>query len=335
VSEGSTILVVGVPRSGTSWVGRVLASTPDAGYLGEPDNHEHSPFALRAKLGLQGHYYSDLDPSVDAPAYERLWREAFTAPSPGGDSALERARRAASLRLLRRASDAEVRRSIADPGRATRSVRLAARLAVPDRPSAASRNLVVKTVHAQLALDWIAERFPVKVLVVLRRPLNVVSSWKQMGWLHAGADVLGELDPRSLSRLERASGVAAVSGGPPLEQATQLIGLLTGALLDATRRHPEWSVVAHEALCAEPHRCFRIAASELGLGWSGAVDRMLDELNRPGTRYETLRVAADLDDVWRTRLTQEEIDAASTQLRRFDLDWSHPATSTQGAVSAE
>ncbi|MGH3002226.1 MAG: hypothetical protein ACRDM1_06125, partial [Gaiellaceae bacterium] len=252
-----------------------------------------------------------------------------------GDTAFERVRRAAALRLLRRASDADVLGSMIDPRQATRDVRLAARLAVPDRPSAPSRNLVVKTVHAQLAVEWIASRFPVEVLVVLRSPLNVVSSWKQMGWLHAGGDVLRELDPRTARRLEHAFGIPPVSGGSPIEQATHLIGLLTAALLDAAARHPEWSVVEHEALCDAPHAGFRAAASRLGLGWSGEVDRLLDRMNRPGARYETSRVAAELDDIWRTRLTQQEIETASALLQRFDRDWLPGTAAANGQVSAE
>ncbi|MGH3003603.1 MAG: hypothetical protein ACRDM1_13240, partial [Gaiellaceae bacterium] len=133
MSDGSIVLVAGVPRSGTSWIGHVLGSTPGAGYVGEPDNHEHSPFALRAKLGLPGYYYPDVDPSDDAPVYERLWRETF-AVQGAGDTAFERVRRAAALRLLRRASDADVLGAMIDPRQATREVSLAARLAVPDRP---------------------------------------------------------------------------------------------------------------------------------------------------------------------------------------------------------
>jgi hypothetical protein len=35
----SLILILGLPRSGTSWLGKVFDSHPDVAYLHEPDKH--------------------------------------------------------------------------------------------------------------------------------------------------------------------------------------------------------------------------------------------------------------------------------------------------------
>lgn len=306
------VLVVGVPRSGSSWVGRVLGSTTGAAYLGEPDNHEHSAFALRAKLGLPGRFYTELAVGDEAPAYAALWANAYGTRA---DSPAERVRRKLAERLLRRAADDDVRHSLERGRYTTAGLRLAAALAVPERPPAGDC-LVVKSVYAQLALDWIADRFPVRVAVVLREPLNVLSSWKAMGWLRPGTETLAELGPATVARLEERFGIDATATGS-IEQAATLIALLHTALVDAARRHPDWLVLVHEDLCAQPHDRFEQAAGALGLRWDASVDTLLDELNRPGTGYETARVASDLTDVWRSRLTPEEEDAARQIFRRY------------------
>jgi hypothetical protein len=309
------VLVVGVPRSGSSWVGRVLGSTPGSAYLNEPDNHQHSPFALRAKLGLPGRFYTELTGDDDAAAYSALWTTAFAAED-SGDSPMDRVRRNVSSRLLRRATDAEVRRAFA-VGRCTSGgLRMAAALAVPERPPAGDR-LVVKSVHAQLSLEWLAARFPIRIAIVLRDPLNVLSSWKQMGWLRPGAEILEELDPETARRLEARYAVDACGTGT-VEQAAHLIGLLHSALTDVTSRHADWVVLSHEELCARPHEGFQEAAESLGLRWGDAVDALVDDLNRPGRGYETARVTAGLADAWRSRLTAEEQDAARTVFGRFE-----------------
>jgi hypothetical protein len=309
------VLVVGVPRSGSSWVGRVLGSTPGSAYLNEPDNHEHSPFALRAKLGLPGRYYTELKGGDDAPAYSTLWTTAF-AMGGSADSHIDRVRRNVSSGLLRQATDAEVRRSFV-VGRYTSSgLRMAAALAVPERPPAGDR-LVVKSVHAQLSLEWLAARFPIRIAIVLRDPLNVLSSWKQMGWLDQGAETPAELDPETARRLEARYPVDSWGEGT-VEQAAHLIGLLHSALVDAASRHADWVVLSHEALCTEPHERFKEAAESLGLRWDATVDALLDALDRPGQGYETARVASHLADVWRTRLTSEEQDAARVVFGRFE-----------------
>jgi hypothetical protein len=320
VSSRTAVLVVGVPRSGTSWVGRVLGSTPGATYVGEPDNHEHSPFALRAKLGLPGHYYPRLDVGAAAPLYERLWAESLGSFRRRDDTTATHARRAIALRLLGGVSEATMRASFERGRPATARAALATMLAVPERPSVDQGNLVVKSVSAQLALEWIVARFPVKVLVVLREPLNVVSSWKEIGWLHAASDVLGELEAAAAHALEEEFAIPPLAEHTPVESAAQLVGLLTSALLGSLARHPEWTAVSHEDLYRHPHERFAAAAAELGLSWGEDVDELLDSLNRPGTGYETTRIASELEDVWRRRLTPEEEAQARTVLEGFRVD---------------
>src|SRR5205823_1469687 len=70
------ILVAGLPRSGTTWVGEVLGHTAGARYLHEPDNHLLRPEAWWAKRGLGP--YPELAPEQDAPGYEQLWALAFS-----------------------------------------------------------------------------------------------------------------------------------------------------------------------------------------------------------------------------------------------------------------
>jgi hypothetical protein len=317
------VLVVGAPRSGTSWVGRVLGSTEGATYLGEPDNHEHTPFALRAKLGVPGYFYPA--PDAGAAAYERLWREALTMPAGlrrETPSTIARARRKLALELLRTASEAEMLQALREPARAPARLRLAASLAVPARPGRAADRLVVKSVHAQLALEWIVARFPVRVLIVLRHPLNVLSSWKELGWLDgAEADPLAELDPQVQQEVAERLGISVMGDADTvMSRAAWLVGLLTCVLTDGAERHPDWVVVAHESLCERPHELFAATAERLGLHWTSQSDELLDELDRPGTGYETMRVASDLVDVWRTRLTPREVYEASSALERFRLD---------------
>src|SRR5207237_10167784 len=85
---GARVLVAGLPRSGTTWVGEVLGRTAGARYLHEPDNHLLRPEAWSAKRRLGP--YPELRPGGDVVSgevggYERLWARAFAGgarPSP-------------------------------------------------------------------------------------------------------------------------------------------------------------------------------------------------------------------------------------------------------------
>ena len=68
------VLIVGLPRSGTSWVGNILGRAPRTAYVHEPDG-DHDPFAFRARRG--SFIMPVLAPGDSAPDMERLWAGAL------------------------------------------------------------------------------------------------------------------------------------------------------------------------------------------------------------------------------------------------------------------
>jgi hypothetical protein len=318
------VLVVGVPRSGTTWVAHVLGQTSEAAFLDEPDNHLAFPFALRAKRRLRGGFHPALAPDEPAAEYELLWRRALDVGDgrAGAYRAWERLRRTASTRLLRSASQAQKWAAFDETVRLPLRLRAAEELAIPERPERRLDNLIVKSVYASLSLEWITARFPVQTVIVLRAPLNVLSSWARIGWLgRPGDDMLDTLGADIQERLSHRWHVEAPPVGSSIfARAAWLIGALTSELARAAERDPSCLTVVHEHLCEQPHERLRLLAEQCGLRWSAAVDHALDDLNRPGTGYELRRVAKDLPDAWRSRLDPDRIGEALAVLERFPLD---------------
>ncbi|MGH7750371.1 MAG: sulfotransferase, partial [Candidatus Dormibacteria bacterium] len=76
------VLVVGAPRSGTTWLAQVLAAEPGSRLVHEPDNPAFHPDAAEARALYGG--YASLHRGERVPAYEELWDAAFaTAPADG------------------------------------------------------------------------------------------------------------------------------------------------------------------------------------------------------------------------------------------------------------
>ncbi|HXY91057.1 MAG TPA: sulfotransferase, partial [Acidimicrobiia bacterium] len=168
---GAPVLVVGHERSGTTWVGRVLASTPGTSYLGEPDHPRLGAFANRAVQGLGSHPV--LGAADPAPAdYARLWDVAFGAPVR-----IVRGQGRLSAALFAGTSDDE-RFAASHPlhPRVTARLRAAQITAVPRNRAGDFSSRIVKSVRAQLALDWICARWSPTVVVCRRHPLDVVAS---------------------------------------------------------------------------------------------------------------------------------------------------------------
>lgn len=314
--------MAGVPRSGTTWVGTLLGATPESTYVEEPDNHLTYPFAFRAKYRLPGCFYTALNPDDEAPEYERLWREALRPAARRSPSPDRKARRALCAALWRLAAHDEIRRAFLDPNAVALKLRAARTLSVPVTPLLPSRHVVVKSVYAALSLEWIAARFPVRVVIVRRHLLNVISSWMELRWVGtAGNDMLDSLDPAVQDRLSAEHGVPLPDpGASSFARGTWLLGVLDLALLDAARRHPDWLVVSHEALCDDPALGFRSLSHQLGLDWTAAAERVLDSLNRPGRGTQRARLSSQLPEIWRSRLRPDQLAEIAPLLERFGFD---------------
>jgi hypothetical protein len=85
------------------------------------------------------------------------------------------------------------------------------------------------------------------------------------------------------------------------------VALFTSVLHSAVEDHPARLAVSHESLCADPTGGFRQIYAGLGLTWTDEAERFVRESNRPGTGYETARVAAEQPDRWKRRLSREQL----------------------------
>jgi len=315
-SAGERVLVAGIPRSGTTWVGRVLGQADRACYVHEPDNHLVRPEAWWAKRELGA--YPRLLPGQAAPDYERLFAVAFAG---GSRPSL----RYTWARALHRCVPRRQRRTPRAPGSAeTGTLRLARGLAGHGSGGGGSEHVVVKSIFCARSLEWLAERFEPAVVVVERHPFAVIGSWAELGW-----SAFLDTDPAAVAECRAAFGVEAPrSGAPWVDRAAWHFGFLSAALGRAVARHPHWQVVNHEALCTGPEAGFDVLCDRLGLSFGTGARRFLLASNRPGKGYSTNRVWAD--QVGRGRLTPPEQERVTEILSRFPA--LRPAT--PGPISA-
>lgn len=304
--SGKRVLIAGVPRSGTTWLGQVLGHVQDARYVHEPDNHLVRPEAWRAKRGLGS--YPALRPGQDAPEYEHLWAAAFAGgPRPSLFGAGARI----VHRLVPRAEKRALRKDAS--GFAANVARLAGTLAERQTEPQAAKTVIVKSVFCARSLEWLADRFAPSVVVIRRHPFAVVASWSDLGWSNF---------------LDRDRGAVRdcveVVGGPPpspeaswIDRAAWHFGFLSSVLDRAIARHPEWWEVRHEMLCGDPEPGFRRLCLALGLEWTVAAEQFLAASNRPGRGYETNRLWAEQVDAGRSRLSLADQERVLEVLSAF------------------
>src|SRR5581483_4630914 len=291
------VVIVGLPRSGTTWTLQALGTSPGVRRTFEPDNEEWHPAAIHGKHRLGR--YPTLAPGEHDRAYHRLWEWILSGGYEGPRAKL-------ALFLL-------------EPGRRERNFEgktdaltwLAGTVARDPKPSAPRRRaagtgrVVAKSIHAQLALEWLSSTFDVEVLVLLRHPANVLASWLGMN-LKDSRNATLETSARVHSRFVRRWGVP-LPGPGRLEQMCWRIGLLTAALDEVLARHPEWHCRVHEELCTDPPRQFRSLFDELGLDWTPATAEYLDRHDQPGSGFTVERRASELPDAWQRRLDDDQL----------------------------
>ncbi len=305
----ANVLLVGPPRSGTTWIGQTLGRARGATYVHEPDG-DHQVFALRAKRG--GPRHVALRPGDPAPRYEALWRGAFAGGAPN------RAPLARVAKYCFETSSAEEHAAARWGAAPTWRMRLATAWAAPlVAPGGAPvDHVVAKSVQASLAVEWIATRFAPTVVVVERHPLNALASWLDLGMGGNGPDALALWD-----FAQRTWGVTPPDpDDPKVVRRAFNYGVLAAALRGACRDHPDWHVVRHDDLCVDPTARFRALFDTLGLVWTDAVEQFLQGSDRDGSGYRTQRQTATLPDQWRSRLAADDVETIVATLARFPYD---------------
>jgi len=291
------VLLLGIARSGTSWLGRALATAEGVRFYYEPDNVDADPEGLSPAGGRGFGPYPIIEPGDPYSVFGPLWDTVFVGKLPRLRGWRLNAARAL-LRMPPRLRDPVIR------GTALVASRLPAK----------HRCTVVKSIYAVFCVDWLVERYQPRVVVVQRNPLNVVSSWRQLNIplfdvAHRPAIREHYLEPRGFD--------------PPGRDMSELgriawhVGFLTTVLGEATDRHPGSLIITHEDLCADPPTRFREVFDGLGLTWTPEVDRFLVDSNRPGEGLQPIRVTSDQPARWRSRLTDSEVAEVADVLARF------------------
>ena len=304
------ILVTGAPRSGSTWVGNVLALDQGAAYIHEPFNR-HCP-AGRCRAAF-AHPFTYITPATEAPYVAAL-----------GDTIAWKYSLAAELRTLR--TSRQVARMTRDFVYFEAMRRRGART-------------ILKDPLALFSADWLAQRFGCQVVVVIRHPAAFVASLRAAGWSHVHFEMFGDQPLLMRDRLAPfADAIAAATKTMPdtIDAGALLWNILHHQIQCLRQEHPDWIFVRHEDLSCNPVAGYNAIFDRLGLNFSDAVRRNLEgyttggglsKLSMFGTRRRTMRNSRDSIFAFRDRLTPEEIarvraaTAPLSELFYTDADW--------------
>ncbi|MFD0657935.1 sulfotransferase [Thermocatellispora tengchongensis] len=243
------MLVTGLPRSGTSWAGRMLAAGGELVYVNEPLNPQHPPGRCPGVLNATvTHRFQYI-----CRANEDAWSRAFA------DTVALRYRFGAELRRNRSAYDL------------ARMVRYGAAFTVG---RVLGRRALLDDPFAVLSAGWFAERLGCRVIVLVRDPVALAASWRRLGWTVYFHELLEQpLLVRDHPEVEQTRAlVGSQDRTAKLAALWRIAATVTGRL---ALRHPGITLVRYEELAADPLTGFRRLYDHAGLAWSPRAERRI------------------------------------------------------------
>ncbi len=304
-STTQPILVTGAHRSGTTWVGKMLAGSQIA-YISEPLNVLHRPGVLRAKVKHWYQYICDDNEAEYLAPFEELLDYRYHTWSE--------IKSIRSLKdFLRMGRDFKIFYDALEHG----------------------QRALLKDPFAVFSMPWFAKRFDFKIVVTVRHPAAFASSLKRLGWNFDFNDLL---DQPLLMRdhLEPYRGqMQAIKADDVIGQASLLWTMIYHTVHSQGQLNRHLIIVRHEDLSRDPVNGFRDLYATLGLDFTSHAEEKIrtssssdnpTELSRRKTHSVKMDSRASVDN-WRSKLSTDEITRIreitedSAQLFYPDINW--------------
>jgi hypothetical protein len=136
---------------------------------------------------------------------------------------------------------------------------------------------LVKDPMAFFAAPWMADRFDMDVVVLLRHPAAFASSLKRMDWQYPFSHFLEQpLLLRDYLQPFEAE-IRAYAAAPPdiIDQANLLWRIIHQTASTFREQHPDWVFVRHEDLSRNPLTSFHALYDDLNLDFAPAIEETL------------------------------------------------------------
>jgi hypothetical protein len=260
MNSDKPILVTGSPRAGTSWVGRMLSQAPLIRYIHEPFNIRSRPCYCGVKFD---YWFLYLTPDNSRPFHSHLKHTFFPSFN-----------RIGLFNLI--TTIAQTRR--------IRPIIGYLQAYLPYRP-------LVKDPLAVFSAKRLADLFNMDVVVLIRHPAAIVSSYKTLKWTHPFSHFLHqpELMEEHLAPFQVEIEDFAKNEYDAVDQAALLWKLIHYMIIKYQEKHPDWIFVRHEDLASEPIENYQKLFNRLKLPFSEHVREVIQEHSFQAQLSDTTR----------------------------------------------
>jgi hypothetical protein len=305
------ILVTGAPRSGTTFVGKMLCLPKHMTYIDEPFNFQTGLQGIRQPL-----LYLDQNTSEINDHYLDLMRNLLQGRGRFQASLLPRHPtflKTAGRRLFGSKKQLRYQLDSLDPRRT---------------------RFLIKDPMACFAAGYIQEQLGLHTIIIIRHPASTIASYKRLRWHYKLSDLTSQ--PELMDRyLEPILGALKLDSLTPI-QAWAYLWLSVYTVLDANlQQFPNIESITHEQLSQAPVRKLSEMYDHCNLKWSPRIQNAVAHYTgahnpaepESGAAHTLKRNSAQNIHRWRHLLEPDEV----SEIRRIteplaskyysDTDW--------------
>jgi hypothetical protein len=300
------ILVTGTHRSGTTWVGKMLAADAMTAYISEPLNVLHRPGVFHTKVDCWYQYICEENEHQFLPAFEELLEFDYNLWD--------------EIRSIRSRRD---------------FLRIGRDFLIFYNGLMRGQRVLLKDPFAVFSAPWFAKRLNCRVVITVRHPAAFASSLRRLNWAFDFQNLLNQpllmRDHLEPYRPEMES----MSSDDVIGQAALLWKLIYRSVHATRESNPDFIIVRHEDLSRDPISGYRQLYQSLALEFTPRVEKFIlnssssenpKELSRKKVHGFKLDSRANMDN-WKQRMTAEEINRireitkGSAPLYYYDAEW--------------
>lgn len=317
--NNKSILVTGAPRSGTTWVGKMLAQVPSIFYIHEPFSVSDPP--SKGICNIDFKYWFTYICSENEMKYYRAIKNTINLKYDWL-GALKNIESIREWRLL---------------PREWRLLRRDWRFLREEYHQVLGHHiqhstLLIKDPIAVFSAAWLAERFKTRVVILIRHPAAFVSSIKKLNWDHPFEDFLKQdlMMKNILYPFQAEIEEFCFQKKSSFEQAILLWKLIYWQILNYRHKNPKnFIFIRHEDLSLDPVQGFKDIFSKLDLDFTEEVRAVIENFSAstnprdpsaPVGSDATLKRNSKLNIWnWKKRLTYSEINKIRNQVEDISV----------------